>query len=75
RGVILMGLDAGESLAQAIVCGEQGLQVTGIGRGGKPAERTMSAREIAEYAGTRARKGRLLEPRWKEPRLAVPKRA
>ncbi|HWS76371.1 MAG TPA: DNA topoisomerase IV subunit A, partial [Quisquiliibacterium sp.] len=72
RGVTLMGLEAGEGLRQAIVFGEAGAVVEGVGRGGKALRREMSARELAGYAGARARKGRLIEPRVKEARLSLP---
>jgi topoisomerase-4 subunit A len=75
RGVTLMGLDDGERLRQAIVCGRDGLIVHGQGKGGKPVERTMSAREIGEHAGARARKGRQLAPSWKDVRLVLPNKA
>ena len=75
RGVILMGLDPKEKLLQAVVFGEAGVVVEGIGRGAKPVRREMSARELAGFAGARARKGRLLEPRVREARLAVRKPA
>ncbi len=74
RGVALMGLDAKESFRQAIVCGKDGLVVHGIGRGAKPMERTMTIREIETHDGARARKGRMLEPRWKDVLLALPKK-
>jgi len=72
RGVILMGLDPKEALLQAVVFGEAGVVVEGVGRGAKPISREMSARELAGYAAARARKGRLLEPRVKDARLRAP---
>ncbi len=72
RGVILMGLDKGESLLQAIVFGDGGVIVEGVGRGAKAIRREFSARELMGYAGARARKGRLIEPRVKEARLSLP---
>lgn len=74
RGVALMGLDKDERLRQVIICGRDGLVVRGTGKGGKTSERTMSAREVAEYAGARARKGRQLAPAWKDVRLDLPRR-
>jgi len=41
--------------------------IAGVGRGGKTLDRDFSARELDAYAGARARKGRLLEPRIKDP--------
>jgi len=74
RGVILMGLDKDEPLAQAIVFGDAGVLLEGVGRGGKAIRREFSARELAGYAGARARKGRLIEPRVREARLSLPRR-
>ncbi|MDO4683504.1 MAG: DNA topoisomerase IV subunit A [Lautropia sp.] len=72
RGVTLMGLDKGDSLRQAIVAGPAGLVVTGVGRGSKAMQRTMSAREIDGFRAARGRKGRQLDPRWKEVGLWMP---
>jgi len=58
---------------QAIVFGDAGAVVEGMGRGAKPIQRPMSARELAGYAAARARKGRLLEPRVKDARLSLPR--
>jgi topoisomerase IV subunit A len=69
RGVILMGLDKSESLLQAIVYGAQGVVISGVGRGGKAIERKFSAHQLMEYAASRARKGKMLEPRIKDARL------
>ena len=71
RGVILMGLDPKESLLQAIVFGDAGIVLEGVGRGGKPIRREFSARELSGYVGARARKGRLIEPRVKQTRLLL----
>ena len=38
----------------------------------KPQSRTMSTREIAANTGTRGRKGKQLDPRWKDVRLWLP---
>ncbi|MDO5104069.1 MAG: DNA gyrase subunit A, partial [Lautropia sp.] len=72
RGVTLMGLDKGDSLRQAIVAGPAGLVVTGIGRGAKTMQRPMSAREIDGFRAARGRKGKQLDPRWKEVVLWQP---
>ena len=66
RGVTLMGLEKKEKLRQVIVATDSGLVVTGTGRMAKPQSRTMSTREIAANTGTRGRKGKQLDPRWKE---------
>ncbi|MDO4904968.1 MAG: DNA topoisomerase IV subunit A [Lautropia sp.] len=72
RGVILMGLDKGEKLRQVIVAGPDGLVVSGIGRAAKPMQRPMSVREIDSLRSVRGRKGKQLDPRWKEVRLWLP---
>ena len=72
RGVTLMGLEKKETLRQVIVAADTGLVVTGTGRMAKPQSRTMSTREIAANTGTRGRKGKQLDPRWKEVRLWLP---
>ncbi len=58
RGVILMGLDQDETLTGAVALGGEVLVVSGTGRGGKAAEQRLSAKELNEYAGKRARKGK-----------------
>jgi topoisomerase IV subunit A len=68
RGVIFIGLDKGEKLAQAIVY-QTGVAISGAGRGGKLIDKDMSRRELAGYEGVRARKGKLLEPRVKDAQL------
>jgi topoisomerase-4 subunit A len=72
RGVTLMALDAKETLRQAIVCGRDGLVVRGQGNREKSMERTMTIREIGTHAGTRGRKGKLLEPKWRDVILELP---
>ena len=72
RGVTLMGLEKKEKLRQVIVATDTGLVVTGTGRMAKPQSRTMSTREIAANIGTRGRKGKQLDPRWKDVRLWLP---
>jgi topoisomerase IV subunit A len=68
RGVIFIGLDKGEKLAQAIVY-QTGVAISGAGRGGKQIDKEMSRRELAGYEGMRSRKGKLLEPRVKDAQL------
>jgi len=72
RGTQLVDLDRGDTLLQAAVCGADGLVITGQARAGKVLSRSLSAREIGDYRGARGRKGRLLEPRWKDPVLSLP---
>jgi topoisomerase-4 subunit A len=66
RGTRLMDLEADEALLQVVVCGAGGIELSGIGRGAKAMTRSVSARELGDYAGARGRKGKLLEPRWKD---------
>jgi len=73
RGVILMGLDAKDRLRQAIVFGEAGVRVRGAARGGKPVDRVFSAAALEAWAGSRARKGRFLEPRVRDAVLETPR--
>ena len=63
KGVILMGLDDGESLVAAVAVGAQSLVVSGIGRGAKVTEIRFSTNLLNEYAGKRARKGKLMTPK------------
>jgi topoisomerase-4 subunit A len=73
RGVILMGLDEASRLAAVSVLGSEGVMLDGIGRGSKPISRHVSRSQVAAWAGNRARKGTLIEPRVREPRLSLPK--
>ena len=75
RGVILMGLDKGVSLAAVLVCGPGGALLEGVGRGAKALSRHCSPTVIGGWMGARARKGALIEPRVKEPRLSLPRQA
>ena len=74
RGTILMGLDEGESLLQAMVCGADGVVLRGQGRGGKAIDRLLSGVALAGFAAARARKGRLIEPRVRQGELALPRK-
>jgi hypothetical protein len=65
-----MKLDAGEKLRQVVVSGKEGILVRGKGNRDKPMERSMSLRELAGHAGTRGRKGTLLEPKWRDVVMA-----
>jgi len=65
RGIILMGLDDGEKLVQALAIGPGGVVLLGTGRGGKPQEETLRAAALAPYTGKRARRGRAPDTRMK----------
>ena len=69
KGVILMGLDAKEFLRSAIAFGSEGASYSGLGRGGKPTDTILDTKALKGFAGNRARKGHLVEPRLKEARL------
>lgn len=69
RGVILMELEPKETLQQAIAVGAPGLVVSGAGRGGKPGSQKLAGQNLLPYVGKRARKGRVLEAKLKEPRI------
>ena len=45
----------------------------GAGRGGKAVEKLLAGAGLAGYAGARARKGKLIEPRVKQASLALPR--
>ena len=61
RGVILMELDAKETLLGVAAVAVQGVQLLGTGRGGKEQMVELSSRELQSYAGKRARKGKVLD--------------
>jgi topoisomerase-4 subunit A len=71
RGVILMGLDEGESLVAAAVFGGNGLTVEGTGRGGKAKQVQIGLRELPRYRLHRARKGSVLPERIKPSGFVV----
>ena len=69
RGVILMGLEAGESVLSVCTLDSRGLVVEGPARGGALAEVTLGSAELERYRLHRARKGSRLETRVKPRRL------
>lgn len=69
RGTQLMGLDAGDKLAQIVPVGEQGLRVAGTYRN-RQVEDILTGAELEAYLGKRARKGRLLSARARQPVLS-----
>ncbi len=69
KGVILMGLDPKEFMRSAIAVGADGASYSGLGRAGKPTDTHLDAKTLKGFAGNRARKGHLVEPRLKEARL------
>ncbi|WP_058035484.1 DNA topoisomerase IV subunit A [Burkholderia pseudomallei] len=65
RGVILMALDAKETLVQALAIDAAGVVLTGTGRGGKAQEEALAGRALEPHVGKRARKGRAPDTRLK----------
>jgi topoisomerase-4 subunit A len=64
RGVILMGLYAGEKMAGAVSCGVLGVRIRGTTpRSGAAKEVVLTPRQLRDYEGNRARKGTALNPR------------
>jgi topoisomerase-4 subunit A len=60
RGVILMGLDDGETLVAAQPCSTSGVVVSGTTKSGKPVEITVAKADLETHTGHRARKGTLV---------------
>ncbi len=69
RGTTLMGLDAPDTLAQTLPLSAAGMRVTGIYRN-KQVEDILSGPPLLAYLSKRARKGKLLDVRVKEPVLS-----
>ena len=65
RGLVIMGLEDGEKLVQAIVSDRPSLIVSGIARNGKAKDVTIAAERMQHYAGHRARMGRVLPDKLK----------
>jgi topoisomerase-4 subunit A len=65
RGIILMGLDDGETLVQALAIAPAGVVLLGTGRGGKPQEERLAGAALAPHVGKRARRGRAPDTRLK----------
>ena len=68
RGTQLMGLDEGDALAQWLAIGPLGLIAQGIYRK-KETDLVMEMDELADYIGKRARKGRALSLKIRQPKL------
>ncbi|WP_442592405.1 DNA topoisomerase IV subunit A [Parapusillimonas sp. JC17] len=68
RGTILMGLDEGDAVAQWVPVGPDGILVSGIYRA-KDTTWSMDMEALAEYVGKRARKGKALSLKMKQPTL------
>ncbi|MFA5489365.1 MAG: DNA topoisomerase IV subunit A [Candidimonas sp.] len=68
RGTILMSVDDADTIAQWAPAGEQGLQVGGVYRN-KDTTVMLDAETMAGYIGKRARKGKALDIKIKQPNL------
>ncbi len=69
RGTILMGIDAPDKLEQVVPVGTAGLRVAGIYRN-KQAEDILAGPALAEYVSRRARKGKQIDVRPRQPILS-----
>jgi topoisomerase-4 subunit A len=72
RGMVIMGLEEGEKLVQAIVSDRPSLIVSGIARAGKAKDVTITAERMQHYAGHRARMGRVLPDKLKPQAIRAP---
>ena len=68
RGTQLMGLDDGDALAQWVTVGQQGLVARGVYRN-KETDVEMNLAALADFIGKRARKGRALSLKVRQPQL------
>ena len=59
RGTILQAIDAKDELV-GVAVGDDQFVVSGSGRGGKPANWTLAAKDVAAFRSARARKGRAI---------------
>ena len=69
RGTILMGVDTPDKLAQCVPLSKAGMRVVGLYRN-KQVEDVVSGTQLGEYLSKRARKGKLLNIRSKNPILS-----
>jgi len=70
RGTILMGIDAPDVLTQVVPFGQAGLKASGIYRN-REIEDVLTGDALSPYLGKRARKGRQLDVRAKQPVLSA----
>ncbi len=68
RGTILMGLDEGDSITQWVPVGPAGILASGIYRN-KDIVEGLDLETLAQYIGKRARKGKVLSIKVKQPTL------
>ncbi|MBI2961178.1 MAG: DNA topoisomerase IV subunit A [Betaproteobacteria bacterium] len=74
RGVIVMGLEGGDSLVAVGVFAGRSLSVQGVGRGGREKEIEISGAKLEHHLGHRARMGRVLPEKLKPTGLRVPEK-
>lgn len=65
RGVVLIDLDQEDSLAQVMLFGDAGLNIQYQGRAMKPIFSTLAKHDLEVYTGKRARKGKMIDKKWK----------
>lgn len=68
RGTILMGLDGGDAIEQWLAIGAAGLTASGVYRN-KHTDLALDWTELSDYVGKRARKGKVLSIKVKQPTL------
>lgn len=68
KGTILMGLDTGDTIEQWAAVTSAGVVLSGVYRS-KNTELNLSLPELEQYRGKRARKGKLLATKIKQPTL------
>jgi len=69
RGLIIQDIDAKDELV-AVATGSTAFVVTGIGRGGKPSECKVAAKDLDTCRGSRARKGHAIPSKLKPTGLS-----
>ena len=71
RGTIIQSLDTKDELVAVAVGNGAAFVVTGIGRGGKPAENRIAGKELAIFISSRARRGQPVASKIKPMGLAA----
>ncbi len=72
KGVIILGLNEGETLiATAVLPEGSSLLIRGTGRGGKPSQSVLKWEELQPFVSHRARKGMLAPVKFKSEKIEV----
>ena len=71
RGTIIQDIPLKDELVAVAIGDGAAFTVSGIGRGGKPAEYRITAKELASHRGSRARKGQQIQSKIKPTGLAA----